>query len=55
MNQAQHSGDIIRKASKATLVLQGFAVMLLLGLGILFVDISQKYSALQDGIRENAL
>jgi signal transduction histidine kinase/CheY-like chemotaxis protein len=55
VNPAQHSGDIIRKASKATLVLQGFAVMLLLGLGILFVDISQKYSALQDGIRENAL
>jgi signal transduction histidine kinase/DNA-binding NarL/FixJ family response regulator len=55
VNQAQRSGDIIRKASKATLVLQGFAVMLLLGLGILFVDISQKYSALQDGIRENAL
>lgn len=55
MNPAQRSGDIIRKAGKATLVLQGFAVILLLGLGILFVGISQKYSALHDGIRENAL
>jgi signal transduction histidine kinase/CheY-like chemotaxis protein len=52
---AQQSGDIIRKASKATVVLQCFAVMLLLGLVFLFADISRKYSALQDGIRENAL
>ncbi|WEZ84932.1 ATP-binding protein [Rhizobium sp. 32-5/1] len=52
---ARHSGDIIRKASKATVVLQAFAVLLLLGLIFLFTDISRKYSALQDGIRENAL
>ena len=52
---AQQSGDIIRKASKATVVLQCFAVLLLLGLVFLFADISRKYSALQDGIRENAL
>ena len=52
---ARHSGDIIRKASKATVVLQAFAVLLLLGLIFLFMDISRKYSALQDGIRENAL
>ncbi|WP_139276095.1 ATP-binding protein [Pararhizobium antarcticum] len=35
--------------------MQAFAVLLLVGLIFLFVDISRKYSALQDGIRENAL
>jgi signal transduction histidine kinase/DNA-binding response OmpR family regulator len=52
---ARRSGDIIRKASKATVVLQCFAVLLLLGLIYLFTDISSKYSMLQDGVRENAL
>ncbi|MFB2553525.1 ATP-binding protein [Ensifer soli] len=52
---AQHNGDIIRKAGKATVLLQSFSIALLLGLVFLFVDISWKYSALQDGIRENAL
>lgn len=55
ISAAQQSGDIIRKASKATVVLQCFAVLLLLGLVFLFTDIYRKYSALQDGIRENAL
>ncbi|TCP81660.1 signal transduction histidine kinase [Rhizobium sp. PP-CC-2G-626] len=49
------SGDIMQRASKATVVLQIFAVLLLVALVILFIDISRKYSALQDGIRENAL
>ncbi|NTA19456.1 ATP-binding protein [Agrobacterium tumefaciens] len=52
---ARSSGDIIRKASKATVVLQGFAVMLLVGLIFLFTDISRRYLSLQDGVRENAL
>ena len=52
---ARSSGDIIRKASKATVVLQGFAVMLLVGLIFLFTDISQRYLSFQDGVRENAL
>lgn len=52
---ARSSGDIIRKASKATIVLQGFAVVLLVGLIFLFTDISHRYLSLQDGVRENAL
>ncbi|KQR71599.1 ATP-binding protein [Rhizobium sp. Leaf341] len=52
---SQQSGDVIRRAGKATMVLQAFAVALLLGLVMLFTDLSQKYSALHDGIRENAL
>lgn len=52
---ARQSGDVIRRAGKATMVLQAFAVALLLGLVVLFADISHKYSALQDGVRENAL
>ena len=55
INAAHQSGDILRRVSKATVVLQCFAVALLVGLVILFADISRKYSALQDGIRENAL
>lgn len=47
--------DVIRKVSKATAVLQVFAVVLLLGLAAIFVVIIQRYSTLQDGIRENAL
>lgn len=52
---ARSSGDIIRKASKATLILQSFAVLLLMGLVFLLTDISHRYAALQDGVRENAL
>ncbi|WP_051679725.1 ATP-binding protein [Pseudorhizobium marinum] len=47
--------DAIRKASRATAVLQTFAVVLLLGLAVVFALISNRYSSLQDGIRENAL
>jgi signal transduction histidine kinase/DNA-binding response OmpR family regulator len=55
IHAVQNSGDIIRRAGKATVVLQVFAVVLLLALVLLFVDISRKYSSLQDGVRENAL
>lgn len=37
------------------MVLQVFAVLLLSGLVMLFADISDKYAALQNGVRENAL
>lgn len=52
---AQHNGDVIRRASKATMVLQGFAIVLMLGLAYVLADISHRYATLQDGIRENAL
>lgn len=55
IKQAQHSGDVIRRASKITAVLQVFSVALLLGLAYMSVDIFKRYSTLQDGIRENAL
>lgn len=46
---------IIRKAGKATAVLQFFAVGLVVVLGTIYFDISQRYTAMQSGIRENAL
>lgn len=53
--RAAPGSDVIRRVSKATAVLQVFAVVLLLGLAAIFVVIIQRYSTLQDGIRENAL
>ena len=55
IKQAQHSGDVIRRASKITAVLQVFSVALLLGLAYMSVDIFNRYSTLQDGIREHPL
>ncbi|PWE54887.1 hybrid sensor histidine kinase/response regulator [Metarhizobium album] len=55
IKQARHNGDVIRRASKTTVVLQVFSVALLLGLAFMAVDIVKRYSTLQDGIRENAL
>jgi signal transduction histidine kinase/CheY-like chemotaxis protein/HPt (histidine-containing phosphotransfer) domain-containing protein len=52
---ARQSGDVIRTAGKATQFLQVFAVLLLVGLVFLFTEISWRYAALQDGVRENAL
>lgn len=49
------SSEAIRKASKATVVLQVFAAALLVGLVAIFIMIANRYSTLQDGIRENAL
>ena len=48
-------GAVFRKASKATAVLQIFAVMLLGVLAIVYSDISARYSSMQDGVRENAM
>jgi signal transduction histidine kinase/CheY-like chemotaxis protein/HPt (histidine-containing phosphotransfer) domain-containing protein len=55
----QETGDaahaIIRKAGKATAVLQFFAVGLVVVLGTIYYDISDRYTAMQSGIRENAM
>ncbi len=53
--RARTSGDVIRRVSKATAFLQAFAALLLVGLVYLMSGIYQRYEALQDGIRENAL
>ncbi|MBN9030632.1 MAG: response regulator [Rhizobiales bacterium] len=55
IKKAQHNGDVIRRVSKTTMILQVFSVALLLGLAYLAVDVFRRYSTLQDGIRENAL
>jgi two-component system, sensor histidine kinase len=47
--------DILRKASQTTLILQVFSGGLLIVLSLLYMDISKRYSLLQDGIRENAM
>lgn len=52
---ARQGSEVIRRVSKATALLQMFAATLLLGLAIIFVLIINRYSTLQDGIRENAL
>jgi len=56
MNEsARKNGDVIRRVSKATALLQAFAAMLLIGLIYLLSGIYGRYEALQDGVRENAL
>lgn len=55
MREAGMNGDVIRKVSKGTAYLQGFAVLLLIGLIYLISSIYGRYQQLQDGIRENAL
>lgn len=55
MKTLTQESDVIRKAGKTTAVLQVFAVLLLGLLGSLYYDISSRYSALQSGIRENAM
>ena len=47
--------EIIRTAGKATTVLQVFALVLIVLLASIYGDISSRYSALQDGVRENAM
>lgn len=46
---------IINKASKATAILQFFAVGLVVVLGFIYHDVSDRYTAMQSGIRENAM
>ncbi|MBX9459309.1 MAG: response regulator [Rhizobium sp.] len=52
-NEADHA--VIRTAGKATAVLQFFAVGLVVVLGTIYYDISSRYTAMQSGIRENAM
>lgn len=52
-SEADHA--VIRKAGKATAVLQFFAVGLVVVLGTIYYDISNRYTAMQSGIRENAM
>lgn len=53
--RARSYGDGIRKASKSTAFLQAFVAILLAGLIYLMSGIYQRYEALQDGVRENAM
>lgn len=55
LDRVLKNSDVIRKASKATLFLQIFAAILLIGLISLLWDLYGKYEVLQDGVRENAL
>lgn len=52
---AQADREVIRNAGKATTVLQALAVVLIGILASIYIDISHRYSALQDGVRENAM
>ena len=52
-SQADHA--IIRRAGKTTAVLQFFAVGLAVVLATIYFDISNRYTAMQSGIRENAM
>jgi two-component system, sensor histidine kinase len=49
------SGDVIRKASRTTVVLQVFAVILLAILASVYMDISSRQGDLRDTVRENAM
>lgn len=53
--RVRSNGDVIRRASKRTALLQAFAALLLAGLIYLMSGIYQRYEALQDGVRENAI
>jgi signal transduction histidine kinase/DNA-binding response OmpR family regulator len=46
---------LIQKAGKATAVLQFFAVGLIVVLGFIYFDISNRYTTMQSGVRENAM
>ncbi|MBZ5763449.1 response regulator [Rhizobium sp. VS19-DR104.2] len=52
---ARQNGDVIRRVSKVTALLQLFSALLLVGVIYLLSGIYHRYEALQDGIRENAL
>lgn len=49
------SGDVIRRASRTTVVLQVFAVILLAILVSVYIDISNRQGDLRDAVRENAM
>ena len=49
------TSEILRRAGKRTAVLQAFSALLLVILIYLYMDMSERQAALQDGIRENAM
>lgn len=49
------SGDVIRKASRITVVLQVLAVALLAILVSVYMDIANRQRAMRDSVRENAM
>jgi response regulator RpfG family c-di-GMP phosphodiesterase len=51
----QQRGESLRKARTAAAILQGFCIVLLIGLIYLFVHSVQRYATYQDSIREDAL
>ncbi|MBP2547178.1 signal transduction histidine kinase/DNA-binding response OmpR family regulator [Neorhizobium galegae] len=55
MAQTLFSGDVIRKASRITAILQIFAVVLLAILVSVYVDISTRQRDMRDAVRENAM
>ena len=53
--KADSTSEILRRAGKTTIILQIYAVGLLVVLCLLYMDISKRYTLLQDGVRENAI
>jgi signal transduction histidine kinase/DNA-binding response OmpR family regulator len=51
--EADHAA--IRKVGKATVILKIFAIGLAVVLGVIYADISNRYTEMQSGIRENAM
>jgi signal transduction histidine kinase/DNA-binding NarL/FixJ family response regulator len=49
------TSEILRRAGKRTAILQAFSTVLLVILIYLYMDMSDRQAALQDGIRENAM
>ncbi len=53
--EIQQRGESLRKARTAAAILQGFCILLLIGLIYLFAHSVQRYATYQDSIREDAL
>jgi len=54
-NQRAIASEDLRKSGTATAVLQAIAILLLLGFAYVSLNISHRFSEVQDGVRENAL
>lgn len=54
-SETPFSGDVIRRASRTTVVLQVFAVILLAILVSVYIDMSNRQGDLRDTVRENAM
>lgn len=55
IERVKSTDDLLRRAGKTTIILQIFSVGLLVVLCLLYMDISKRYTLLQDGVRENAM